>query len=225
MIETMCMIEMYFSSFFDMQQHLMIHLMDQIHTLGPLYLHSMFSYERYLAVLKSYVRNCAHPEDSIMESYTSEEVVEYCADYVKDGKRIVLPIPLHEDRLRGRGRMCLKSFVDRDCNSVNEAHFSVLQQLEIVAPYIEEHLSELHRDNIGYIEAWIMKEHRRVFTTWLIDKEIPTEDMTTKMLASHPSSCVTLWQEYDINGYTKKKIRRMLPKIVAFASRLLIHKD
>jgi hypothetical protein len=33
-------------------------------------------------------------------------------------------------------------------------------------------------------------------------KEIPTEDMTMKMLASRPSSCVTSWQAYDINGYT-----------------------
>jgi hypothetical protein len=46
MIETMCMLEICFPPFFDMQQHLMIHLMDQIHTLGPLYLYSMFSYER-----------------------------------------------------------------------------------------------------------------------------------------------------------------------------------
>jgi hypothetical protein len=74
----------------------MIHLVDQIHTLIPLYLHSMFPYEQYLAVLKSYVRNHAHPEGSIMEGYTTEEVVEYCADYVKDGKRIGLPIALHE---------------------------------------------------------------------------------------------------------------------------------
>jgi hypothetical protein len=35
-----------------------------------------------------------------------------------------------------------------------------------------------------------------------MDKEIPTEDMTIKMLTSHLSSCVTLWQTYDINGYT-----------------------
>jgi hypothetical protein len=47
-----------------------------------------------------------------------------------------------------------------------------------------------------------MKEHRCVFTTWLMDKDIPTEDMTMKMLASRPSSCVTIWQAYDINGYT-----------------------
>jgi hypothetical protein len=114
-------------SFFDMQQHLMIHLVDQIHILGHLYLRCMFLYERYLAVLKSYVWNRAHPEGSIMEGYRTEEVVECCVDYVKDEKRIGLPIPLHGGRLRGRGRMCQKSFVDRDYNSVSEVHFSILQ--------------------------------------------------------------------------------------------------
>jgi hypothetical protein len=54
----------------------MIHLVDQIFTLGPLYLHSMFLYERFLAVLKAYVRNCAYPESFIMECYTIEEVIE-----------------------------------------------------------------------------------------------------------------------------------------------------
>jgi hypothetical protein len=148
--------------------------MDQIHTLSPLYLHSMFSYEWYLAVLKSYVRNYAHLKGSIMEGYTTEWVVECYADYVKDEKKIGLPITLHEGRLRGRGRMSQKSFIDRDYNSVSEAHFSVLQQLEIAAPYIEEPLLELHRDNVGRIEAWIMKEHGRIFTTWLMYKEMPT---------------------------------------------------
>jgi hypothetical protein len=164
----------------------------------------MFLYEPYLAVLKSYVRNRAHPEGSIIEGYITEEVVECFANYVKDGKRIGLPIPLHEGRLRGRGRgrMDQKSFVDRDYKSVSEAYFCVLQQLEIAALYIKKHLSELRRDNIGYTEAWIMTEHRRVFSTWLMDKEITTEDMTMKMLASCPSNCVTSWQAYDINGYT-----------------------
>jgi hypothetical protein len=90
MIEIMCMLEMCFPpSFFDMQQHLMIYLVDQIHILGLLYLHSMFPYERYLAVLKFYVPNHTHPKGSIMEGYTTEEVVECCVDYVKDEKGYV----------------------------------------------------------------------------------------------------------------------------------------
>jgi hypothetical protein len=73
------------------------------------------------------VPNRAHPKGSIIEGYTTEEMIECCADYVKDGKMIGLSIPLDEGRLRGRGIMGQKSFVDRHYNSVNEAHFSVLQ--------------------------------------------------------------------------------------------------
>jgi hypothetical protein len=43
-----------------------------------------------------------------MEGYTTEEVVECCTDYIKDAKWIGLSIPLHEGRLRGRGRMVRK---------------------------------------------------------------------------------------------------------------------
>jgi hypothetical protein len=85
-----------------MQEHLMIHLVDHILTLGLWSLYIMFLYERFLAVLKAYVWNRAHLEGFIMEGYTTEEVVECCVNYVKDRKRIGLPIPLHEGRLRGR---------------------------------------------------------------------------------------------------------------------------
>jgi hypothetical protein len=131
----------------------MIHLVDQIHTLGPLYLHNMFLYEWFLTVLKAYVWNRAHPDGSIMEDYTTEEVVECCADYIKYGKWIGLPIPLNEGRLRGRGRMGQKTFVNIDYSLVSEAHFSVLQQLTIAVLYIDEHLSELRRDSIDCIDS------------------------------------------------------------------------
>jgi hypothetical protein len=153
MIETMCMLEMCFSPFFDMQEYLIIHLVDQILTLGPLYLHNMFPYERYLTVLNAYVWNRAHLEGCIMEGYTTEEVVECYADYVKDGKWIGLPIPLHEGRLRGRVKMGQKTFVDRYYNLVSEAHFSVLQHVKIVGSYINEHLLELRMDNTDRTDA------------------------------------------------------------------------
>jgi hypothetical protein len=138
-------------------------------------------------------------------------VVKCFADYIKDEKRISLPIPLHEGRLRGRGRMDQKAFIDRDYNLVSEAYFSVLQQLTIAESYIDEHLSELRRDNTGHTDAWIMKGHQHIFTTWLMNKDIPTAEMMMKMLASHPSSCVTSRQAYDINRYTyyiKEKYKR-----------------
>jgi hypothetical protein len=105
------------------------------------------------------VRNRADPDGSIMEGYTTKEVVECYMDYVKDGKQIGLPILLHVRRLRGRGKMGRKTFVDRDYSLVSEAHFRALQQLVIVEVYIDDHLSELRRDNTGCTNVWIMKEH------------------------------------------------------------------
>jgi hypothetical protein len=61
------------------------------------------------------VKSCS-PGGLYYGSYTTEEVVECCTDYIKDGKRIGLPIPLHEDRLRVRVRMGQKTFIDRDFN-------------------------------------------------------------------------------------------------------------
>jgi hypothetical protein len=104
--------------------------------------------------------------------------------------------------------MSQKTFIDRDYSLVSKTHFSVLQQLTIAGPYIDEHLLELQRDNTDRTDSWIMKEHQRVFTTWLMKKDIPTEDMAMKMLASRPSCYVTSWQAYDINGciyYTRKR--------------------
>jgi hypothetical protein len=86
-------------------------------------------------------------------------VVECSTDYIKDGKWIGLPILLHEDRLRGRGRLDQKTFIDRDYILVSEAHFNILQQLVIAESYINGHLSEPRRDNTCQTDVWIMKEH------------------------------------------------------------------
>jgi hypothetical protein len=41
-----------------------------------------------MVVMKGYVRNYAHPEGSMIEGYTTEEVIECYVDYIKDGKPI-----------------------------------------------------------------------------------------------------------------------------------------
>jgi hypothetical protein len=86
---TMCQLEMCFPPLFlDMIKHYMIHLADQIFVLGSLYMHYMFPYKCHMVVMKGYVRNHAHPEGSMIEGYTTKEVVECYADYIKDGKPI-----------------------------------------------------------------------------------------------------------------------------------------
>jgi hypothetical protein len=66
----------------------MIHLAYPIFVLGLLYMHYMYPYERHMVVMKGYVCNHTHTEGSMIEGYTTDEVIECYADYIKDGKPI-----------------------------------------------------------------------------------------------------------------------------------------
>ena len=85
--------------------HLIVHLVKEIGILGPVFLHNMFSFERYFAVLKKYVRNRARPEGSIAKGYVTEEVIEFCVDYVEELCPIGIPVSCHERRLIGRAHL------------------------------------------------------------------------------------------------------------------------
>jgi len=55
-VETVSQFEMCFPpAFFDMIVHLVVHLVPQIEALGPIYLHEMWTYERFMSILNGYV--------------------------------------------------------------------------------------------------------------------------------------------------------------------------
>jgi hypothetical protein len=55
-------------------------------------MHHMYPYEHHMVVMKGYVRNCGHPEGSMIEGYTIEKVIDSCVDYMKDGNPIGVPV-------------------------------------------------------------------------------------------------------------------------------------
>jgi hypothetical protein len=71
-----------------MMEHYMIHLAYQIFVLGPTYMHYIYPYESHVVVMKGYVCNRAHLEGSMIEAYTTKEIIECYADYIKVGKPI-----------------------------------------------------------------------------------------------------------------------------------------
>ena len=44
-------------SFFNITTHVLVHLCKEINVLGPVFLHNMFPFERFMGVLKKYVHN------------------------------------------------------------------------------------------------------------------------------------------------------------------------
>ena len=207
MRETMCQLEMCFPpSYFDIMEHYMIHIADQIFVLGPTYLHNMYAYERFMVIFKGYVRNRAYPEGSMIEGYTTEEVIECYVDYIRDGKSIGVPVSRHHGRLSGKGTKRRKIIRDNNYHTVRESYYSVMHQLAIMRPYVEQHLQELREKNEDRDEEWIMKEHKIHFTPWLRDLNLPIgeidEEMMINKLSYGPLSMVQTWQAYDINGFT-----------------------
>jgi hypothetical protein len=53
----------------------------------------MWRYERFMSTLNIYVLNCAYPEGSLIEAYTTEKAINYCTSYIWDGRVIGLPVP------------------------------------------------------------------------------------------------------------------------------------
>jgi hypothetical protein len=144
--------------------HLVVHLVPQIEAFGPMYLHEIWTYERFMSILNGYVSTRARPEATMIEGYCTEEAIEsggpFCNSILKDQVAIGPPSSQHEGRLYGSGRMGRKSFIPLDYNTVLEAHHNILHQLEIMEPFIQQHINELREQNPGQTDDWVMKQHK-----------------------------------------------------------------
>ena len=112
--ETLVRLEMHFPpTYFDISLHLLIHLVDQIRALGPMYLHQMFPFERLMKVFRRYVRNRFRPEGDMVEGWSIEEAIEFCTYYL-DINRVEILESHHEGRLGGKGTIREKSIIAYD---------------------------------------------------------------------------------------------------------------
>ena len=203
-VKTLCHLEMYFPpSFFDIMVHVMVHLVREIKICGPVFLRQMYPFERYMGILKKYVRNRSRPEGSIVQGYTTEEVVEFCIDYMEQLNPIGVPTSRHEGRLDGKGTIGRKSII-ADFDTLSKAHFTVLHHMNEVEPHIQVHKDVLRRENPGRTDAWITRQHNLRFNNWLAARfrdNSSTED-NIGWLARWPNHTVVTFEAYDINGYT-----------------------
>ena len=81
--------------------HLLVHFVKKIDIIGPVFLHNMFPFERFMWVLKQCVRNRARPEGSIASVYGTEEVIDFSVDFIDDLKLIGVSESRYEGRLNG----------------------------------------------------------------------------------------------------------------------------
>ncbi|KAL5540395.1 hypothetical protein UlMin_042418 [Ulmus minor] len=146
LVTTLCLLEMYFlPSFFDVMVHLTVHLIHEVKLCGPVWFRWMYPFERYMKVLKSYVRKGNNVEGCIAECYIAEEALEYCAEYLKDVSAVGVPRNMNnlssDDHGIGAGNVKLV-----DLKLLNQAHQYVLENTNEVEEY---------KDNISSNMRWI----------------------------------------------------------------------
>src|SRR3954465_14805658 len=191
-------------SFFNIMTHLLVHLVEEISVLGPVFLHNMFPFERFMGVLKKYVHNRARAEGRISTVYGTEEVIEFCVDFIPGLKPIGVSDSRHEGRLSGKGTLGKKEMICRDEDSFTKAHYTVLHNSTLAAPYIEEHKNIVRSKNPGKPESWITDEHMKSFSGWMRTHLLNDTTIGDQLylLAASPSSTVLNFQGYEINGNT-----------------------
>ena len=84
--EIECELEKIFPpTFFDIMEHLPIHLVDEIRLGGPNHLRHMYPMERELYEFKDLVRNRFNPEGSILEGFVAKEFLTFGSRYLHNG--------------------------------------------------------------------------------------------------------------------------------------------
>ncbi|XP_027936218.1 uncharacterized protein LOC114191244 [Vigna unguiculata] len=202
-IRLLCQLEMYFPpSFFDIMVHLIVHLVREIRLCGPVFLRWMYPVERYMKILKGYVKNQYRPEASIIKRYIAEEAIEFCSSYMPSCEPIGVPKTRHEGKCEGKGVRGVKiQSVSRKL--VDQAHLYILNNIVEVIPYITQHIDETKSAHPRMSEKWALNEHNKTFLSWFKKKVYATPNVSETLLrlARGPNNDVITYGGYYINNH------------------------
>ncbi|GJS58669.1 zinc finger, CCHC-type containing protein [Tanacetum coccineum] len=195
--------------------YLTIHLIYEAKVGGPVHYRWMYPVERYLMQLKSYVRNKAQPEGSIVEGYIKEECLNFCSRYFEGVETPFNRPPRNDENVVGKeiymfnssGRKLGKvKILKLDGNSLAQAHCYVLLNHSKIQPFRDVFLSEKQalRDtpmDSKTIEKltvdeflWWLKNH-----VYLLQEENLDEEVLS--LAIGPNIAAKQYKGFITNGY------------------------
>ncbi|XP_010463429.1 PREDICTED: uncharacterized protein LOC104744109 [Camelina sativa] len=160
-----------------------VHLGREARLAGPIHFRWMYPFERYMKVLKDYVRNPARPEGCIAESYLAEECMKFSSDFLKTTTNVEEKEERNTEYeshsiLEGRPISAGTSFNLTDMDR-KIAHLAVIQNTTMVEPYID------------------------IYKTHMVDVDVMQViygDETLKWLAYGPRSIARSYTGYIVNG-------------------------
>ncbi|KAK9988483.1 hypothetical protein SO802_028722 [Lithocarpus litseifolius] len=202
---TLCELEKIFPpSFFTVMVHLVMHLATEAKISGPVQYRWMYPIERYLARLKSYVRNRAASEGSIAEGYIVEECLTFCSRYMEGVETIFNRLTRAIEESKG-----VVSSVTLNNREFTQAHRYVLFNSENISQFRDMVEDELRRGHRHISDTIIEKHHMEMFCGWFrshvmsmtdADRERTSVTDTIITLSKGPYTVVNRLKHYVING-------------------------
>ncbi|GJY18939.1 hypothetical protein Tco_0390430 [Tanacetum coccineum] len=186
-------------SFFDIIEHLPIHLAEEALLAGPVQY-------RYLLTLKMYVCNRARLEGCIAKGALMEECMTFCARYLKDIKtKSTRPDRNYsgEDNMGSHFGIETPFFLDH--LSMEQAHRYLLASTDAVAPYREIHLRSLQK--LAPRER--QRLHNKEFPSWfradarVLKQVVQKKVLTTEIIdmAMGLTNMAKRYNGYVVNGF------------------------
>ncbi|KAA0065865.1 transposase [Cucumis melo var. makuwa] len=159
----------------------------------------------------------------MVENYIVEEAIEFCSEFIARVSSIGLNSSVIKKNSNVDRALSASSFIRPSEEQLDQAHLYVIQNVNDVLPYVEQHMESLRKLNSGKVrnKKWIQEEHNRKFSRWLstwvaLALEVPKNSITPSLrwVAHKPSPDVATYSGYIINGYyyhTKRRddIRRV----------------
>ena len=112
--------------------HLTVHLVREVRLCGPVYMRWMYLFERYMKVLKGYVRNRNRPEGCIAKCYIVEEALEFCTEYISSINAIGIPSSMKDEWKCGKPLLGGRTITIHDYKLVEQAHHYVLKNATLL---------------------------------------------------------------------------------------------
>ncbi|XP_050937141.1 uncharacterized protein LOC127148161 [Cucumis melo] len=167
--------------------------------------------ERYMKVLKGYVRNKARPEGCIASCYLADECVDFSNKYFKQSVEVVNSQQRNEEYqndviLEGRP-ISSGTSIELFDDVLENAHRYVLFNTSEVEPFIEIHMNELMvlDKRLEKDSNLLWKIHTEQFPLWLkskieLDSSVEGYSELLKWLANGPRKNAMSYTGYIING-------------------------
>ncbi|XP_074377016.1 uncharacterized protein LOC141718533 [Apium graveolens] len=209
-VEILCQLEMIFPDpFFDIMVHLPVYLCKEIEYGRPVHQRWMYLIERYLRVLKRYIRNKSKPKGSIAERYLADECLTFCSRFLNDGQttssnQYEIPgaetegysigsrknkegkdIHLSHDTWITTHRYVLFNYNDKEVEDLIEKHHELMANNENSKRYKRE---RIHADEIC---GWFKDE---------VGKKVEASREVTS-LAKGPRRLAKQFSGYIVNGF------------------------